>query len=108
MRAMLLAAGLGTRMRPLTSRIAKPALPVLNRPLVHWTLERLAAAGVTDVIVNLHHRPATVRRAVTGMIVVDHRDRMAVLFEKEWNLRFATEHLPTADFVDTAPPAATD
>jgi peptide chain release factor 3 len=51
---------------------------------------------------------ATVRRAVTGMIVVDHRDRLAVLFEKEWNLRFATEHLPTADFVDTAPPAAAD
>jgi hypothetical protein len=51
---------------------------------------------------------ATVRRAVTGMIVVDHRDRLAVLFEKEWNLRFATEHLPTADFLDTAPPAAAD
>jgi NDP-sugar pyrophosphorylase family protein len=61
---MLLAAGLGTRMRPLTRRVAKPALPVLNRPLVHWTLERLAGAGVTDVIVNLHHRPASVRRAV--------------------------------------------
>ena len=55
MKAMVLAAGLGTRMRPLTRRIAKGALPVLNRPLIHWTLERLAAAGVTDVIVNLHH-----------------------------------------------------
>jgi len=64
MKAMLLAAGLGTRMRPLTRRIAKAALPVLNRPLIHWTLEGLAAAGVTDVIVNLHHQPASVRRAV--------------------------------------------
>jgi len=64
MRAMVLAAGLGTRMRPLTRDRAKAALPVLNRPLIHWTLERLAAAGVTDVVINLHHRPATLRRAV--------------------------------------------
>lgn len=61
---MLLAAGLGTRMRPLTDRRAKPALPVLNQPLLRHTLERLARAGVTDVVVNLHHRPASVRRAV--------------------------------------------
>jgi NDP-sugar pyrophosphorylase family protein len=64
MKAMVLAAGLGTRMRPLTRSLAKPALPVLNRPLIHWTLERLAAAGVRDVIVNLHHGRAAVRRAV--------------------------------------------
>jgi NDP-sugar pyrophosphorylase family protein len=64
MKAMVLAAGLGTRMRPLTRRLAKPVLPVLNRPLIHFTLERLRAAGVTDVVVNLHHLPATVRRAV--------------------------------------------
>jgi len=61
---MVLAAGLGTRLRPLTLRRAKPALPVLNRPLLHWTLARLAQAGVTEVVVNLHHRPASVRRAV--------------------------------------------
>jgi mannose-1-phosphate guanylyltransferase len=61
---MVLAAGLGTRLRPLTQRRAKPALPVLNRPLLHWTLERLAAAGVTEVVVNLHYRPASVRQAV--------------------------------------------
>jgi NDP-sugar pyrophosphorylase family protein len=61
---MVLAAGLGTRMRPLTLLAAKPVLPVLNRPLLHWTLERLARAGVRDVIVNTHHLPATVRRAL--------------------------------------------
>ena len=64
---MVLAAGLGTRLRPLTLRRAKPALPVLNRPLLHWTLARLAAAGVTDVVINLHYRPASVRRAVAGL-----------------------------------------
>ncbi len=61
---MVLAAGLGLRMRPLTDRRAKPVLPVLNRPLIDHTLERLARAGVTDVVVNLHHRPSSVRRVV--------------------------------------------
>lgn len=61
---MLLAAGLGTRMRPLTDLRAKPALPVLNRPLLHWTLDALAAAGVRELATNTHHLPATVRDAV--------------------------------------------
>src|SRR5262245_4954659 len=60
---MVLAAGLGTRMRPLTLLRAKPALPVMNRPLIHWTLERLARHGVREVVVNLHHLPASVVEA---------------------------------------------
>jgi mannose-1-phosphate guanylyltransferase len=60
---MVLAAGLGTRLRPLTLRRAKPALPVLNRPLLQWTLARLAAAGIREVVINLHYRPASVRQA---------------------------------------------
>ena len=63
MRAMVLAAGLGTRMRPLSDLLAKPALPLLNRPLLHWTLERLAFNGIDRVVVNTHHLPASVRRA---------------------------------------------
>ncbi len=64
MKAMILAAGLGLRMRPLTALRAKPVLPVLNRPLLHWTLATLARHGVTDVVVNLHHLGASVRRAL--------------------------------------------
>jgi NDP-sugar pyrophosphorylase family protein len=64
MKAMILAAGLGRRMRPLTLVRAKPVLPVLNRPLLHWTLEVLARHGVTDVVVNLHHLPQTVIEAL--------------------------------------------
>jgi NDP-sugar pyrophosphorylase family protein len=64
MKAMVLAAGLGTRMRPLTLLRAKPALPVLNRPLLHWTLERLARAGVSEVMINLHHLPDSVTSVV--------------------------------------------
>jgi mannose-1-phosphate guanylyltransferase len=62
-KAIVLAAGLGERLRPLTLARAKPAIPVLNRPLLHWTLERLAKHGVTDVVVNLHYLRHTVRRA---------------------------------------------
>lgn len=61
---MVLAAGLGTRMRPLTALRAKPALPVLNRPLLHFTLAALARAGVREVAVNTHYLPRTVRAAV--------------------------------------------
>jgi NDP-sugar pyrophosphorylase family protein len=61
---MVLAAGLGTRMRPLTLLRAKPALPVMNRPLLHWTLDLLAKNGVTSVMINLHHLPSTVMDAV--------------------------------------------
>jgi NDP-sugar pyrophosphorylase family protein len=60
---MVLAAGYGLRMRPLTLLVAKPALPVLNRPLLHWTLERLSRAGVREVVVNAHHLPETVEAA---------------------------------------------
>jgi mannose-1-phosphate guanylyltransferase len=61
---MILAAGLGLRARPLTLLRAKPVLPVLNRPLLHWTLEALASCGVRDVLINVHHLPRTVVRAV--------------------------------------------
>lgn len=49
---MVLAAGRGERMRPLTLTTPKPLLPVGGRPLIEWHLRKLAAAGVTDVVVN--------------------------------------------------------
>lgn len=58
--AVVLAAGLGTRMRPLTERVPKPALTFLNRPVLHWTLEALGRAGVRRTVVNLHHLPQEV------------------------------------------------
>jgi NDP-sugar pyrophosphorylase family protein len=67
MRAMVLAAGYGTRFRPLSERLPKPAAPVLNEPLVRRTLRRLRDQGIREVLVNLHFRPGDVERACRGI-----------------------------------------
>jgi N-acetyl-alpha-D-muramate 1-phosphate uridylyltransferase len=53
--ALIFAAGLGERMRPLTDRTPKPLLPVGGKPLIVWHLEKLAAAGVHYVVINTSH-----------------------------------------------------
>jgi MurNAc alpha-1-phosphate uridylyltransferase len=55
MKAMLLAAGRGERLRPLTDRVPKPLVEVGGKPLIVWHLERLAAAGLTDIVINVSH-----------------------------------------------------
>jgi NDP-sugar pyrophosphorylase family protein len=64
MKAMILAAGYGERLWPLTCDRTKPALPVLGKPLVGYVAEYLARHGIEDVIVNLHHQPESVKRAL--------------------------------------------
>src|SRR5215212_7278793 len=55
MKAMLLAAGRGERLRPLTDRIPKALVPVGGKPLIAWHLERLAASGCRETVVNVCH-----------------------------------------------------
>jgi NDP-sugar pyrophosphorylase family protein len=64
MRAMILAAGFGTRLWPLTVDRTKPAIPVLGRPLIGHVAAYLAGAGIREVLVNLHHEGESVRRAL--------------------------------------------
>jgi NDP-sugar pyrophosphorylase family protein len=64
MKAMILAAGFGERLWPLTADRTKPALPVLGKPLVGYVAEYLARFGIRDVVVNLHHEPDSVRRSL--------------------------------------------
>ena len=64
MRGLVLAAGLGTRLFPLTEFRAKPAVPFLNRPIIRYALDLLTEAGAKEIAVNLHHQADTVRAAV--------------------------------------------
>jgi mannose-1-phosphate guanylyltransferase len=64
MRAMIVAAGLGTRLRPLTDWLPKPAVPVRGIPMIAYGLELLASAGVCEVVINVHHLPERLIDAV--------------------------------------------
>jgi len=61
---MILSAGYGTRLWPLTEDRTKPALPILGKPLVGYVAEYLARFGCHEILVNLHHRPLSVRNAL--------------------------------------------
>ena len=60
MKAMILAAGFGTRLFPLTIDRTKPAIPFLGKPLVGYVAEYIAGFGINNIVVNLHHQPQSV------------------------------------------------
>lgn len=62
MHGMILAAGFGTRLRPLTWTVPKPMVPLCNRPLIAWAVESFVDAGIHQLIVNLHHLPEQIER----------------------------------------------
>lgn len=64
MKAMILAAGLGTRLRPLTDTTPKPLLPVAGTPMIVWNLLLLKRHGIRDVIINLHHLGTMISQAL--------------------------------------------
>lgn len=61
MKAVIMAGGEGTRLRPLTSNQPKPMVPVINRPVMEYIIELLKSHGITDIIATLHFLPALVR-----------------------------------------------
>lgn len=64
MKAMILAAGRGERMRPLTDSCPKPLLSVAGKPLIVWQIERLVAAGITELIINHAHLGGQIEAAL--------------------------------------------
>jgi mannose-1-phosphate guanylyltransferase len=78
MKAFLLAAGLGTRLRPLTDHVPKCLVTVGGRPLLDLWLDSLRAAGVDEVLVNLHHLPDVVR---DHLVSHDGSPRVRTTFE---------------------------
>ncbi len=73
MKAMVLAAGLGTRLRPLTYEITKPMVPVLDRPVMEHIVELLERHGFDEVIANLHYFPDSIREYFGAAAVVPLR-----------------------------------
>jgi MurNAc alpha-1-phosphate uridylyltransferase len=78
-KAMVLAAGFGLRMRPLTERMPKPLVPVAGKPLLDHVLDKLADAGVNDAVVNVHYLPDQIIDHVKGrarprITISDERD----------------------------------
>ena len=73
MRAMILAAGLGTRLRPITYEMPKPMVPVLNRPVMEHIARLLARHGFTEVIANLHWFPELIRGPLRRRLALRHR-----------------------------------
>ena len=80
-KAMVLAAGLGVRMRPLTDHMPKPLVRVAGQPLLDHVLDKLAGAGVTEAVVNVHYLPDQIIEHVAArgrprVIISDERDEV--------------------------------
>ena len=80
-RAMVLAAGLGTRMRPLNGQLPKPLVAVGGKSLIDYALDRLAAAGVERAVVNVHHLADAIERHLAArkrpqIVISDERGEL--------------------------------
>lgn len=100
--AMVLAAGLGTRMRPLTDKRPKPLVEVCGRPLLDHVLDRLDQAGISQAVVNVHHHAGQIedhvqaRKRGPHITISDERD---VLLETGGGVRRALPLLGDAPFL---------
>lgn len=98
---MIMAAGLGTRMRPLTDHLPKPLVVLGGKPLIDYGLERLAAAGVRRIVVNIHYLPGMIETHLARWrddfeIVIS--DERALLLETGGGLIKAQPQLPEDPF----------
>ena len=105
MKAMIFAAGLGTRLKPLTDTMPKALVPLGGKPLLQWQVEKLREAGIMDIVVNVHHFPDQIIDAIRAhegwgcrIQVSDERD---CLLETGGGLRKAKALLGTDEPVLT-------
>ena len=102
MRAMILAAGRGERLRPLTERIPKPLIPVAGEPLIVHQLRWLHRAGIRDVIINLHHLGDAIERALgtgTDLGIRIHYSREPDLLDTGGGIKKALPRLAPGPFL---------
>jgi mannose-1-phosphate guanylyltransferase len=99
MRALVLCAGLGTRLKPITDALPKPALPLLGVPLIGYTFAHLKAQGVDSLVINTHHLPDEMEKVARDRaarvqlpLAVSHEP---VIQGTGGALREAASHLPT-------------
>lgn len=98
-RAFVLAAGKGTRMRPLTDRVPKPLVAVAGRPMIDFVLDRLAAAGIEEAVVNTHYLAGLVEAHLAGRGHPRIRiSREPVLLETGGGVAKALAHLGPSPF----------
>ncbi len=93
--AMILAAGRGERMRPLTDSIPKPLIPVAGRSMLERTMDRLDRSGVQNVVVNVHHLGNQIAERIGGRARIIREDR---LLETGGSVRNALPLLGNAPF----------
>jgi MurNAc alpha-1-phosphate uridylyltransferase len=74
--AMILAAGRGERLRPLTDTVPKPLIPVAGRFLLERSMDRLIAHGVTNIVVNVHHLGQQIADRLKGRARIVHEERL--------------------------------
>jgi MurNAc alpha-1-phosphate uridylyltransferase len=100
-KAFVLAAGLGTRMRPLTDRLPKPLVPLAGRALIDHVLDRIAAEGIGEAVVNVHYRADLIEahlrtRSAPAIVISDERGQ---LLETGGGVAFALSRLGVAPFL---------
>ncbi len=108
MKALIFAAGLGTRLKPLTDTMPKALVPVGGKPLLRHVLDKLIAAGYDDIVINVHHFADQIREYVAANdsfgVKIAFSDETDLLRETGGGIRHAEPLLAPADAPDTHEP----